>query len=161
MTRGWVSTVARHKWMGAIALKALVYVQTMGLVTVSFQIVIEALVVGVLEGSCGFAVMYNNQSSLSTTPQSCEGFCAILNLNCSSYETHHLIFCAHKRKSCIYLKSCCDLHCNVDAKINEKCICPFFDRSYYGGRFWLWYNVTMCINCQSRCCIGISGVPYQ
>lgn len=45
MTRGWVSTVAQHRWMGAIAFKASVYVRTMGLVTVCFEIVIKALVV--------------------------------------------------------------------------------------------------------------------
>lgn len=45
MTRGWVSTVAQHRWMGAIAFKAPVYVRTMGLVTVCFEIVIKALVV--------------------------------------------------------------------------------------------------------------------
>lgn len=43
---GLGSTVAHHTWMGATALKAPVYVRTMGLVTVCFQIVIEALVVG-------------------------------------------------------------------------------------------------------------------
>lgn len=45
MTRGWVSTVAQHRWMGAIAFKASVYVRTMVLVTVCLEIVIEALVV--------------------------------------------------------------------------------------------------------------------
>lgn len=106
--RGWVTTVAHHKWMGAKSLKVPVYVWTMGLVTVCFQIVIKALVVGVLEGLCEFAVMYSNQSLVSTIPQSREGLCAILNLNCSSYETYPLELCAPKRSSCTYLISCCD-----------------------------------------------------
>lgn len=45
----WFSSVAHHRWMGAIAIKAAVYVRKMGLVTVCLLIVIEALVVGVLE----------------------------------------------------------------------------------------------------------------
>lgn len=69
MTQFWVTTVAHYRWMGAKSLKVPVYVWTMGLVTVCFQIVIEALVVGVLEGLCEFAVMYSNQSSVSTIPQ--------------------------------------------------------------------------------------------
>lgn len=46
MTWGWVSTVSHHRWMSAIALKAPMYVQTMGLAIVCFQIIIEAPVVG-------------------------------------------------------------------------------------------------------------------
>lgn len=45
----WFSSVAHHRWMGAIAIKAAVYVRKMGLVKVCLMIVIEALVVGVLE----------------------------------------------------------------------------------------------------------------
>lgn len=47
MNQGWVSTVAHHRWMGAIALKAPVYVLTTRLLTVCFQNEIEALVVRV------------------------------------------------------------------------------------------------------------------
>lgn len=74
MTCGWVSTGAHHRWMGVIALVSPVYVRTMGLVTVCFQIVIDALVVvvgegvGVLKGLCEFAVMDTNQSSLFMIP---------------------------------------------------------------------------------------------
>lgn len=46
MTWGWVSTVSHHRWMSAIALKAPMYVQTMGLAIVCFQIIIESPVVG-------------------------------------------------------------------------------------------------------------------
>lgn len=49
MTQCWFSSVAHHRWMGAIAIKAAVYVRKMGLVTVCLMIVIEARVVGVLE----------------------------------------------------------------------------------------------------------------
>lgn len=70
------------------------YVRKMGLVTVCLLIVVGALVVVVLEGLREFAVVYNNQSSLF---KSCEGLCAIINLNCSSYKTHPLEFCAPTR----------------------------------------------------------------
>lgn len=105
MTRSWFSSVAHHRWMGAIAIKAAVYVRQMGLVTVCLLIVIEALVVGILEGLREFAVLYNNQISLSRISQPCEGLCAILNLNCSSYKTHPLEFCAPSRTLCICLIS--------------------------------------------------------
>lgn len=65
---GMGSTVAYHRWMGDFALMAPVYVQTMGLVTVCFHIVIKALVLGVLEGLCEFAVMYSNHRSISMIP---------------------------------------------------------------------------------------------
>lgn len=78
MARGWVSTFAHHRKI----FKAPVYARTMGLLTVCFQIVINALVVGVLEGLCEFAVMCSNQSSVYMIPQSCEGSCAIFNLRC-------------------------------------------------------------------------------
>lgn len=60
MTRCWVSSVAHQRWMVAIAFKAAVYVRKMGLATICLLIVIEALVVGVLEGLREFAVVYNN-----------------------------------------------------------------------------------------------------
>lgn len=69
MTCGWVSTGAHHGWMGVIALVSPVYVRTMGLVTVCFQIVVVVGEgVGVLEGLCEFAVMDTNQSSLFMIP---------------------------------------------------------------------------------------------
>lgn len=43
--------------MVAIAIKAAVYVRNMGLVTVCLLIVIEALVVGILDGLREFAVV--------------------------------------------------------------------------------------------------------
>lgn len=49
MTRSWFSSVAHHRWIGAIAMKAAVYVRKMGLVKVCLLIVIETLVVGVLD----------------------------------------------------------------------------------------------------------------
>lgn len=109
MTQCWFSSVVHHRWMGAIAIYAAVYVRKMGLVTVCLLIVVGALVVVVLEGLREFAVVYNNQSSLSRISKSCEGLCAIINLNCSSYKTHPLEFCAPTRTSCICLISCHDL----------------------------------------------------
>lgn len=74
MTRSWFSSVAHHRWVGAIAIKAAVYVRKMGLITVCLLIVIGALVVGILEGLREFAVVYNNQSSLSGFPSPVKGY---------------------------------------------------------------------------------------
>lgn len=58
--------------MGTVAFKAPVGIHTMGLETISLKIVIKAIVMGtgLLTGLYKEGVMYINQSSLSTMPQS-------------------------------------------------------------------------------------------